>query len=141
MARDRRQSRILAMQALCQWEVQQDASPEALADFFEAREAAPDEARYTARLVQGYFDRREDIDASIAQAATGWELGRISPVERNIMRVALVEWSADDVPPKVALNEAIEISREYGGKDSPRFVNGILDEIRRRRELQQKDDR
>lgn len=140
MARDRRQSRILAMQALCQWEVQQDATPEALADFFDAREAEADDARYATRLVQGYLNERDRIDKSIAQAAIGWDLARISLVERNVMRVALVELGGDEVPPKVVLNEAIEISREYGGKDSPRFVNGILDEIHKRKKREPKDD-
>ncbi|MHC4090857.1 MAG: transcription antitermination protein NusB [Planctomycetota bacterium] len=58
-----------------------------------------------------------------------WELARLSPVERNLIRVALGELAGGEVPPKVVINEAIEIGREYGGADSPRFINGILDAL------------
>ncbi len=56
----------------------------------------------------------------------------MSPVERNVMRVAVVELMEGDTPPKVAVNEAIEIGKEFGGQESPRFINGILDEVLRR---------
>ena len=72
------------------------------------------------------------MDGQIAGAAKRWDLERISLVERNIMRVAVVELSAGRVPPKVVLDEAIEIGREFGGADSPRFINGVLDEILKR---------
>ena len=78
-------------------------------------------------MVQAYWDDSEKVDHFIAEAAEQWKLSRISSVERNIMRVAIVELLGTGVPPKVAINEAIEIIREYGGKDSPGFVNGVLD--------------
>ncbi len=62
------------------------------------------------------------------------------PVERNVMRVAVIELLDDKVPPKVALNEAIEIGREFGGADSPRFINGVLDEVLTRIREADKDD-
>ena len=129
MSRDRRSSRILAMQALCQWEVQGDESSPALAEFFAAQDASPDAIAYASVLVQAYWRQRNGIDERIASASIKWDLARISPVERNVMRVAIVELSGGEVPAKVALDEAIEIGREYGGEDSPRFINGVLDAV------------
>jgi N utilization substance protein B len=117
------------MQALCQWEAQHDTSPESLADFFAGREASPAATRHATALVQAFWQRRKRIDKAIAESAERWALARISLVERNIMRIAVLELTGDEVPPRVALNEAIEIGREFGGEDSPRFINGVLDRI------------
>jgi N utilization substance protein B len=129
MFRDRRSSRILAMQALCQWEVQGDVSSQALAEFLAVQDAAPDAVVYATELVQAFWRQREEIDRRIASASIKWDLARISPVDRNVMRVAIVELLGDEVPAKVVLDEAIEIGREYGGADSPRFINGVLDAV------------
>ncbi len=140
MATDRREARILAMQALCQWEVHQDTSPNALAGFLStvADELEADSAaRYAAQLVRAYWAQSDDIDKLIAETAAHWDLPRMSPVDRNVMRIAVVEMQGQHAPPKVALNEAIEIGRVYGGAESPRFINGILGKILSRF---QKDD-
>ena len=129
MSRDRRSSRILAMQALCQWEVQGDASSQALTEFLAVQDAAPEAIAYATELVQAFWRKQGEIDQRIASASIKWDLARISPVERNVMRVAIVELSGGEVPAKVALDEAIEIGREYGGEDSPRFINGVLDAV------------
>ena len=78
---------------------------------------------------------RDELDAAIAGHAKGWELERIAPLERNVMRVALYEIEhSDDVPTEVAIDEAIEIAKEYCGADAPGFVNGVLGAIARERE-------
>ena len=84
---------------------------------------------YATHLIRHVWRNQADIDGRIASSAPNWELGRISPVERNSMRVATAELLLGEVPPKVAMNEAIEIAREYGGQDSPRFVNGVLNQV------------
>ena len=117
------------MQALCQWDVQQDSSSESLVDFLSARDASSSARRYATELVRSFWKQRELIDETIAAATEKWEFSRISTAERNIMRVAVVELFDRRVPPKVALDEAIETGREYGGVDSPRFINGVLDKI------------
>jgi N utilization substance protein B len=132
MHTDRRQARILAMQALCQWDVQRDESSAALDDFLVAQEAAEAAADYTRELVEAFWAQRQRVDDRIIAAAAKWDLARISPVERNVMRVTIVELLAGTVPPNAALDEAIEIGREYGGADSPRFINGVLDVVLRR---------
>ena len=129
MSRHRRSSRILAMQALCQWEVQGDASLQVLAEFLAVQDASPDAFAYATELVQAFWRQRVEIDRRITSASIKWDLARISPVDRNVMRVAIVELSGGEVPAKVVLDEAIEIGREYGGEDSPRFINGVLDAV------------
>lgn len=82
---------------------------------------------FTRELAQGVEDHRDELDEAIARHAKGWELERISPLDRNIMRVALYEVAhCEDVPTEVALDEAIEIAKEYSGADAPGFVNGVL---------------
>lgn len=117
------------MQALCQWEVQRDTHAEALCDFFAEFGAAPAAASYATELVNGFWKNAEFVDGRITKAVERWSLERISTVERNLMRVAVVELVDGAVPPRVVLDEAIEISQEFGGKDSSRFVNGVLDRI------------
>lgn len=132
MAYQRRQARILAMQALCQWDVQQDSSSEMLRDLADDQGASDAASRYAAQLVESFWAERDDVDQRIAVVSERWTLSRMSPVERNVMRVAVVELMGGDTPPKVAINEAIEIGKEFGGQESPRFINGILDEVLRR---------
>ncbi len=128
----RREARILAMQALCQWEVQKDESLESLDDFLTAGDPADSVVDYAKRLVLAYLEKRQGIDDRISAAAENWSLSRMSPVERNAMRLAIAEMLDDTIPAKVALDEAIEIGREYGGAESPRFINGVLDLVMRR---------
>lgn len=140
MPSGRRQARILAMQALCQWDVQGEASSDQLETFFAAQGATGAAADYAGELVHGFEKRRKEIDLAIAGSAKRWKLDRISPPERNAMRVAIVELLTQTVPPKVALSEAIEIGREYGGAQSPRFINGVLDDAFKRLQGQSEDD-
>lgn len=117
------------MQALCQWEVQREAAPGWLSSLWESLEAHSDAVAHAEPLVETILRDHERIDQAIAAVLEHWDLGRLSPVERNILRVALVELEAGGVPPKVAINEAVEIGREFGGADTPRFVNGVLDRL------------
>ncbi len=82
---------------------------------------------FTRELAEGVEAERDRLDAEIAGHARGWDLGRIAPLERNIMRVALYEiGNRDDVPTEVAIDEAIELTKRYCGADAPAFVNGVL---------------
>jgi N utilization substance protein B len=94
------------------------------------------EARpFTRELAEAVDSRREGLDATIAAHARGWELKRIAPLELNVMRVALYEIEdSEDVPDEVAIDEAVEIAKEYCGADAPGFVNGILGAIVRERQ-------
>lgn len=126
----RRAGRIVAMQALFQVDaVSHDpaAGLEAAAAELEASEEA---RAFAARLVEGVLEHLGEIDALIAAAAPQWPLEQIAAVDRAILRVAVYELRYTvDVPPKAAINEAIEIAKEYGGDSSGRFVNGVLGHI------------
>ena len=129
MPHDRRQARILAMQALCQWDVQHDHSDAALLDCLADLDASPQAATHAMRLVRAYWNDAKSVDERIAHAAEHWEFDRISAVDRNAMRVAVVELLLGTTPPAVVLDEAIEIAREFGGEESPLFVNGVLNSV------------
>ena len=88
----------------------------------------------TRELAEGVDEHREDLDETIAAHAKGWTVDRIAPLDLNVMRVALYEIEEDLAPTEVAINEAIEIAKEYCGADAPKFINGILGAIVRERE-------
>lgn len=115
------------MQALCQWDVQADQCPDALRTFLAEEQPSAKIVEYAAALVQSYWKDAAGIDSRISGSSSQWTLSRIASVERNVMRVAIVELLDSDVPPKVAINEAIDIVREFGGGESSGFVNGVLD--------------
>jgi N utilization substance protein B len=82
---------------------------------------------FTRELAEAVDANREELDELIGRHSKGWALERIAPLERNIMRVALQEaLHSDDVPVEVAIDEAVELAKEYCGSDTPAFVNGIL---------------
>ena len=86
-----------------------------------------DASPFTRELAEGVIGKVDELDAVIAAHAQGWDIDRIAPLERNIMRVALYEMAySDDVPDEVAIDEAVEIAKKYSGTDAPGFVNGIL---------------
>lgn len=86
---------------------------------------------YAEQLVSGVTQNLENVDRIIEKYASNYKLDRIAAVDRNIMRLAIYEmFHCDDVPPVVAINEAIEIAKRFGSEDSGKFVNGILDRAR-----------
>jgi N utilization substance protein B len=89
---------------------------------------------FTRELASGVEEHRDEIDATIARHAKGWELDRIAPLERNVMRVALYEIEHGDTPAEVAIDEAVELAKRYCGADAPGFVNGVLGAAVRERE-------
>jgi transcription antitermination protein NusB len=82
---------------------------------------------FTRELAEGVEANREQLDELIARHSKGWSIDRIAPLERNIMRVALYEaLHREDVPVEVAIDEAVELTKQYCGSDAPGFVNGVL---------------
>ncbi len=81
-------------------------------------------------LVVGVSNNKETIDRLLSSYATNWQLKRMAVIDRNILRFATYEiLFMEDIPPKVAINEAIDIAKKYGDRDSGKFVNGVLDKI------------
>ncbi|HEX5610609.1 MAG TPA: transcription antitermination factor NusB [Solirubrobacterales bacterium] len=88
----------------------------------------------TRELAEGVDEHREELDEEIATHAKGWTVDRIAPLDLNVMRVALYEIEEGLAPVEVAIDEALEIAKEYCGADAPKFINGVLGAIVRERE-------
>jgi len=88
----------------------------------------------TREIAEGVDRHREELDDEIEAHATGWAVERLAPLDLNVMRVALYEIEHTDVPAEVAIDEAVEIAKEYCGVGAPGFINGILGAIVRERE-------
>ncbi len=84
---------------------------------------------FAGRLAAGVIGRRDELDERIARAALHWSLERMAPVDRAILRVGAFELLFGDTPPRVAINEAVELAKRFGGAESGAFVNGILDRL------------
>ena len=88
---------------------------------------------YANLLAQGVAGRITDIDHKISDYATNWQIKRMAIIDRNVMRIGLYELQhTTDIPPKVAINEAVELAKKYGDLESSKFVNGILDKIHKK---------
>ena len=107
-------------------------SPESLAEFWELCPAKPNVQQFAQPLIEGMLLHLPELDERITRYCENYEFRRISAVDRNVLRLAIYEMLyRDDIPPVVSINEAIELAKAYGGADSGRFVNGILDRIRK----------
>ncbi|BCS52968.1 transcription antitermination factor NusB [Geobacter sp. SVR] len=128
----RREARELALQMLYALDANPTASlRETLQSFREDQpEVAARVREFAEGLVHGVRQWRPEIDAAISARSKNWSLARMPRVDLNVMRLAAYELMyRPDIPKKVTINEAIEIARKFGDKDSPAFVNGILDDI------------
>jgi N utilization substance protein B len=130
----RRQARELALQLLYQYEVT-ETSPESMQDNFEEWKKATEGVReFADRLLRGVLDHLDVIDQQLAEQTAHWRLERLAAVDRNILRLALFELLYDaETPHAVVIDEAIEIAKKFGAKESPGFVNGVLDGFVKRR--------
>jgi N utilization substance protein B len=129
----RTKARECAFQLLYQWEITGDPMDTVLEGFWRMRSGTPQMRAMAERLAVGARSRAPELDAAIAEAATHWRLDRIAPVDRTILRLGAFELFAEpDTPAAVVLDEAVELAKRFGEADSPSFVNGVLDAIRRR---------
>lgn len=128
----RRRAREYALQMLFQLDVTGATPSEIFRHFWTNQEAAEDTRRFSERLVQAVYDRREVTDRMINRSTEHWRVARMAVVDRNVLRMALCEMLHDpETPAPVAIDEAIEVAKKFGGAESGAFVNGVLDAIRR----------
>jgi N utilization substance protein B len=127
----RRKAREVALQFLYQLDQHGETDPTAHEPDFWARHPVDEETRaFASALVRGAATRHAEVDKIIGQYTEHWDLDRMAVVDRNILRLAVYELlDHPSVPPKVAINEAIEISKKFGTRESSRFINGILDRV------------
>ena len=140
----RRRAREYALQALYQADLAKDSVPDALSglwtgqlegdeeDELAKRAADSEEIEFATRLARGVEEIRAELDRSIEASSTNWRVSRMSIVDRNILRLGTFELvHCPDIPANVSINEAVELAKRFGTKDSRSFVNGILDRIAR----------
>ena len=129
---NRHLSRSIVLQSLFEWDFNSKNRNDAMEIFRrDAEEFAPGmgDFSFMEELLKGVLDKQKDLDLIIGKAAPDWPIDKISVMDRNILRIGLYELLFSDhsqVPPKVAINEAIELSKSFGGETSSKFINGVL---------------
>ena len=136
----RRSSRELALKFLYQFEMNEGDLDVQIKLFLERNSSQEDVENFMKELVVSLIDKIEEIDEIIQKFSDHWVLDRMTVIDRNILRMGTCELLfIFSTPPKVVINEAIDIAKKYGNEDSPEFINGILDkvynEIRQKRPL------
>ena len=133
----RRKAREYALQMLFQWDITHDPIETIAGSFWENHEEQQAVIEFARRLVTQTVEHVEKIDVVIQSHAEHWRLDRMAVVDRNILRLATQELLFDmETFGTVVINEAIEIARRYSAQEFPQFINGILDSIKRERELE-----
>jgi N utilization substance protein B len=126
----RQRSRELALQALFQLDFNENNSIDVVELFCKNFEVSKSARPFFSRLVEGVLQHKNEIDKFIERFSSNWKISRMSRVDRNIMRIAIFELRyCDDIPFKVSINEAVNLGKKYGAKESGAFINGILDSI------------
>lgn len=134
MASNRHLGRIVALQSLYEYEFRtgsEDTSTdidEILARNLERYESAIDDTAFVSDLAKGVIAAQADLDSKIQPIAPDWPIDQIARIDRNILRLGLYEllYMGEIVPPKVAINEAVELAKAFGSDNSSKFVNGVL---------------
>lgn len=129
--RKRTRARECALKILYGIDITGDSTEMSLDNFWQSQEIEDSGVQeFASDLVKGVLDNLDKIDKEIAKAAANWQLKRMAVIDRNILRIATFELLfKQDIPPKVSINEAVDLAKRFGDVDSGRFVNGILDKI------------
>ncbi len=130
--RKRTRSREFALQLLYQYEMNEEPLEAVIRRFWEENHESEDDVRdYAERLLRGTVEHLAVLDETIVRYAENWLLNRMAVIDRNILRFAAYEllYMGDEIPPKVAINEAVNIAKKFSQEEAGKFVNGILDKI------------
>ncbi|MBI2009201.1 transcription antitermination factor NusB [Candidatus Saccharibacteria bacterium] len=146
MSANRHLGRIVALQTLYEEDFRRECEDKAaklkevLARNIERYRETIDDKQFIERLVKGVSDHQQAIDDIIRPVAPEWPIEQIARVDRIILRIGVYELIfAEDVPPKVAINEAVELAKAFGGDNSSKFVNGVLGTVLRNKEQKTKN--
>lgn len=124
---NRHLSRMIAMQTLYEWEFREDADLNEVAERNIAEYDGKCEPDFIHMLVKGISEKRGELDKIIDESAPEWPVDQISLIDKTILEIAVYELlHMNDIPPKVTINEAVELSKQFGGENSSKFVNGVL---------------
>jgi transcription antitermination protein NusB len=123
----RTKSREFAMQMLFQWDMSQQEPVKLEAKFWKSAKAADKTREFANQLFEGAAKEVTALDEIIGKHCENWRFERLAAIDRAILRLAIHEMSSSDTPPKVVLNEAVELAKKFSSEESGSFVNGVLD--------------
>ena len=124
---NRHLSRMIAMQTLYEWDFRADSDVHEVEERNVGEYDNKCETEFVHQLVEGVVKEKEQLDKIVDESAPEWPVDQISLIDKTILRMAVYELlHSKDVPPKVTINEAVELSKEFGGESSSKFVNGVL---------------
>ena len=128
----RRRARETALQMLFQFDASELSPKQVVPLYRECFGEGPLPDEFSVALFMGIVDNVELIDQTISKSSDNWRIDRMSRVDRNILRIGVHEiMSSENIPPRVAINESVELAKRYGTAESPSFVNGVLDRVAR----------
>ena len=130
MSTPRRKARTAALQVLYQVDLVGHPPEESLDWLMGQGSADQDVAAFAHHLIQGVLQHRQEVDSIISKYAPSWPVEQLPAVDRGILRIAIYELLIDSgTPHKVAINEAVELAKTFGGENSPKFINGVLGSV------------
>jgi transcription antitermination protein NusB len=132
----RHRSRKRALQVLFEWDIRKDSVDGAISHYYdtlysEESETKPKQDRFMEELARGVATNQDQIDRQIEAKSQHWRLERMAVVDRNILRLAIFEFSQKVVAPAIIIDEAMELARQFSNDESVSFINGVLDAVRR----------
>lgn len=129
--RRRTQARECALKILYQIDLTGYSKEEALADFWDSNQSPDDIRQFAEKIIDGTLRNIKVLDEIISKHTQNWQIDRMAVIDRNIMRFATYEllFLSDEIPPKVVINEAVNLAKKYSQDEAGRFVNGVLDKI------------
>ena len=126
----RRRTRALVMQALYESDAVEHSAVDVLDERLSDMGLSCRDAEFARKFLDGIFANAAEIDKIIAEFAPGWPISQMAVVDRNILRMAIYEiMLSQDTPPRVAVNEAVELAKAFGADSAPRFINGVLGSV------------
>lgn len=129
--RRRTKAREVALQFLYQLDLRGESVLEDLPEFLETATKDKEVQEFALRLINGTNERLPELDSTLGKVARNWDLRRMATLDRNVLRMAIYELLyCDDIPPKVSINEAIDLGKKFSTANSGAFVNGILDRVK-----------
>lgn len=123
----RRKSREFALQMLFEWDMTRQAPSRVEKLFWKSARAAESTREFANELFEGAVAQAAEIDAMVAKLAENWRLDRLAAIDRNILRLAIFEMRAGTAPPRVIIDEALELAKKFSSAEAPAFLNGVLD--------------
>ena len=125
----RTKSREFAMQMLFQWDMSRQDPAKLESKFWKSVKAAEKTREFANKLFEGAAKEASSLDEFISKHCENWRFERLAAIDRAILRLAIHEMSSTDTPPKVVLNEAVELAKKFSSEESGAFVNGVLDSV------------